>query len=69
MPSLANTLSNIYNTHTVLAICNILQNNTCLPRTTTPNHTPIVKVGPNQTVNENTTVMLVGLSYDQDQDV
>jgi hypothetical protein len=32
----------------------------------TVNHPPIVKVGPNQTVNENATVMLVGVAIDPD---
>src|SRR6476661_1994426 len=30
------------------------------------NHPPVVKVGPNQTVNENATVMLVGFAFDPD---
>ena len=32
------------------------------------NHPPVVKVGPDQTVNENTTVILVGFAIDPEPD-
>lgn len=59
-------ISNEGNQHTALAICNLLQNNTCLTRTTTPNHPWIANAGVSQTVNENTTVVLVGAASDPD---
>jgi hypothetical protein len=65
----ATTISNEGNEHTALAyICNLLQNNTCPSRTATatPNHPPVANVGPDQTVNENATVMLVGAAVDPD---
>ena len=58
--------------HTALAIPNQLQKNrnnniSSLSSSVKPvNHTPIANVGPDQTVNENATVMLVGVAIDPD---
>jgi tetratricopeptide (TPR) repeat protein len=52
------TISSVNNDHhTALAIPNQLQKN---------NNKPIVKVGPDQTVNESSKVMLVGFAFDPD---
>ena len=53
--------------NTALAIPNQLQsNNTSTTTSTIPNHPPVANAGPNQIVNENTTVALVGAGIDSD---
>ena len=67
------TTSNINNDHTALAIPNQLQknriNNNNINNFTSsvkPDHPPIVKVGPDQTVNESSKVTLFRLAIDPD---
>ena len=67
-----NTLPSAPNAYTALAFKptnNKNTNNNTAPISKPPvvvNHPPVVKVGPNQTVNENATVMLVGFAFDPD---
>jgi hypothetical protein len=70
--------ANIPYHQTALAIPNLQANNTDISKSAsnatstnvvpTANHPPVVKVGPDQTVNENATVMLVGVAIDPDPD-
>jgi tetratricopeptide (TPR) repeat protein len=62
--SFIDTLTSIFHAYTTLAFKPTNKNNTTVSKAV--NHAPIVNVGPNQTVNENTTVMLVGDSSDPD---
>ena len=62
-----NTSSSIPSAYRALAFKPTNKNNTAIPiPPVTVNHPPVVKVGPNQTVNENGTVMLVGFAFDPD---
>ena len=56
LPASTNVLPSISGSYTALAF----------KPTNTVNHPPVVKVGPDQAVNENATVMLVGFAFDPD---
>jgi hypothetical protein len=68
--SFTNTLSSIPHAYRALAFKPTNKNNNNTTPISKPpvtaNHPPIVRVGPNQTVNENATVMLVGVAIDPD---
>jgi Flp pilus assembly protein TadD len=56
----------IQNNYVVLAIPNVPTNNNTLTSLSTANHRPVSNAGINQTINENTTVMLNGIASDPD---
>jgi hypothetical protein len=72
------TMTNIPYHQTALGIPNLQANNTNISSSAsnrissnvvpTANHPPVVKVGPDQTVNESATVMLVGVAIDPEPD-
>ena len=58
--------SAIQSNHVVLAIPNVPTNNNTLTPSPMINHPPVANAGVNQTVNENTTVLLYGIASDPD---
>lgn len=48
------------------SLIKLQSNNTSTTTSTIPNHPPVVNAGPNQIVNENATVALVGVGIDSD---
>ena len=63
---LSHFISTIRSNHEVSAIPNVPTNDNILTPLPTVNHQPVANAGINQTVNENTTVMLNGIASDPD---